>query len=446
LKTNFRDSLVVLGVLLSGCREQVATLPPKDAGMESPPDLGQEALSEPYCPADGAGGGRCPVNFCGVLPSAALLASNQFATSGADSLCNMGRSCVVGDPVAAGNAFQLTCVDPPTGARAFGDACSTTVAGMRCADDSLCITAPDFPGATFCAALCRTDADCPSDAAGPGRCLEYVVNKSLPNNSPARVGMCTPRGKIAATECARESGCPASQGCVLYGPRTSLRACRAGGTKSLGAACAANGECRSGQCFDHDFLVPSGGSRAACSGTCAVNSDCGADQRCIRLVVGNNGTPDDPLDDLVSGYCRTLFPSSATNDCTTDAGCVALQNGSDTCDTAHGVCYRKAAVSGSACTRDTECMVGGVCSTGPRFVGGYCQLFGCAPGAASGVDACPGASAACAQRGGPDEPIAGCYEGCSASTATCSRAAAGYTCEPPKAGLPASICLVRGGA
>jgi hypothetical protein len=432
-------------VLSTACRDQIAGIRPSDGGMDVPPDLGRETITEPpVCPGDAIGGGQCPLNFCGQLKTVGALPSNQFPQSGADSLCNMGRVCVVGMALPSSDAFQLSCVDPMQGARAFGAACSTTAAGMRCAADSLCIEAPDFPGTPFCSAMCRNDDDCPSDASGQSRCLEYRT--AMLGTSYALVGMCTPPSKIAATACVRESGCPANQGCVLLGRRTSLRVCRPGGAKSLGVACAAAAECRSGECFDHDFNIPSSaaGNRAQCSGTCAVSSDCGGDQRCVRLVVGNNGTPDDPLDDQVSGYCQTLFPPFATGDCATDANCVARQDGSDTCDVAHGVCYKKTAVAGSACTRDTECMVGGTCSTGPRFSGGYCQVWGCSPTATMGVDACPGANGACAQRGGPDEPIAGCYEGC--ATSTCSRAAEGYSCEPATAGKPPSICLVRGGA
>src|SRR6185503_14809793 len=279
-------------VSLLGCRDQVAGIRPHDGGPDVPPDLGRETITEPpYCPADAVGGGLCPLNFCGQLKAVAALPSNEFAQSGADALCNMGRSCVLGELLPSGNEYQLKCVDPPAGARPFGAACSTTVAGMRCAADSLCIEAAGFAGTPFCSAMCRNDADCPSDASGPGRCVEYPT----PTSPVARVGMCTPASKIAATACVREGGCPANQGCVLFGPRTSLRVCKAGGAKSLGTACTAAGECRSGECFDRAFNVPgAGGNRAACSGTCAVNSDCGADQRCIRLVVSNNGTINDP--------------------------------------------------------------------------------------------------------------------------------------------------------
>ena len=158
----------------------------------------------------------------------------------------------------------------------------------------------------------------------------------------------------------------------------------------------------------------------------------------LRAAVG-------ALDDLVSGYCQALIPALPGEDCQNDAHCTARQDGSDTCDVAHGLCYKKAALPGDACARDTECMLGGVCSMGPRFAGGYCQTFGCDPNATTGVDACGGTHSTCATRGGPDEPIGACYESCTTAT-PCSRAAAQYRCEPATSGAPANICLVTTGA
>ena len=80
---------------------------------------------------------------------------------------------------------------------------------------------------------------------------------------------------------------------------------------------------------------------------------------------------------------------------------------------------------GSACTSETDCPLGADCSVGPRFTGGYCQTFGCDPAATSGLNACLGANSICAQRGGPDEPIAACYEKCTAGGVACSRAGDG---------------------
>jgi len=429
---------LLLPVALYGCRGAVpGGKPTMDAGMDQMVKL--ERPVDVYCAPAAMGGGQCPLNFCGQLKVG--LPSNQFPESGADSICG-GRSCIVGPELSSNDGFQLTCVEPMAGGLAFAAACSPDpAAGMRCAHDSLCITAATG-GSPFCSQMCRNDADCPSKA----RCLEYATMTALADGRHATVGMCTPETKIAGTVCQREAMCPAGQGCVLYGARTALRICRAGGAKSLGTACTSGAECRSGECYDRDFHVSNGTNRAYCSGTCNVSSDCGADQTCSRMVVGNNGTPSDPLDDLVSGYCRTLFVPVGNTGCGVDADCVTNQTG-DTCDVTHALCYRKAAAPGSACTMAADCPVGGECSMGPRFPNGYCQTFGCDQAATSGVDACPGSNSICAQRGGPDEPISGCYEKCAPGEGgtTCSRASTGYTCESITTGAIPSVCLVSSG-
>jgi len=442
--TILRFFVVLTPMLIVACRDPAAGGHPNDGGTDGSPDRGGK-LPRPdaNCAADAAGGGVCPLNFCGQLKPASALPASQVPESGADSLCGT-RICVVGAVLASGDGFQLSCVDPIAGAIPFGMACAADPAqGMRCGADSLCITVAEFPQSPFCSSLCRNDADCPTDA----RCLEQPT-APLPGGARALVGMCTPESKIMGRECVRESDCAAGEGCRFVGARSSYRVCRAtAATKSLGQACASPSECRSGECFDRDWHVGSGDTRAACSGACTVSSDCGADQRCARLVVGNNGTPSDPLDDLVSGYCRTLFEARPALACASDASCVSRQDGSDTCDTTYGVCYKKASAPGTACAADAQCPLGAECSMGPRFAGGYCQTFGCAAGATSGVNACAGTGTTCAQRGGPDEPISGCYEGCTASDAgnTCSRASDGYACESPRVGTPASVCLVGSG-
>ena len=436
MKTVLGASLL-LTAALAGCRSDVpGGKGNPDAGMDQAGKL--ERPADVYCAPDAMGGGACPFNFCGQAKVG--LPSNEFPQSGADSICG-GRTCKVGPELSTGDGFQLVCVDPPAGALAFGAACSPDPAqGMRCADDSLCVTAAGASGSPFCAQMCRNDADCPTKA----RCLEYPT-PALADGRHATIGLCTPETKIAGTVCQREADCPAGQGCALYGARTGLRICRAGGAASLGAACTAAAACRSGECYDHDFHVNNGQNRTYCSGACNVNSDCGADQTCVRLVVGNNGTAGDPLDDLVAGYCRTLFVPVANMGCGADADCVARQNGSDTCDVTHGLCYKKAAVPGSACTSETDCPLGADCSVGPRFTAGYCQTFGCDPAATSGLNACLGANSICAQRGGPDEPIAACYEKCTAGGVACSRASDGYTCQSATANALPSICLTGNG-
>ena len=110
--------------------------------------------------------------------------------------------------------------------------------------------------------MCRNDADCPSKRALPGA----PDARALADGRRAMIGMCTPESKIVGTVACARRMCPPGQGCVLYGARTSLRICRAGGTKSLGTACAAASECRSGECYDRDFHVDGGQNRAYCSG------------------------------------------------------------------------------------------------------------------------------------------------------------------------------------
>ncbi len=436
----------------AGCSSPASGTRPHDAGTDVPTTKIDAQPKDYYCPADAMGGGVCPINFCGTLQTVNALLANPpgYGQSGADSICNGGHVCVVGAPVATGNAFQLTCVAPTAGALAFGAPCSPSPsAGMRCANDSLCIASVDFPTQFFCATMCRNDADCPTSSS----CLEYPTVQA-PDGSVAHVGMCTPASKIAAPPCTHESTCPTGQGCVADGTRTSLTVCRStGGTLPVGTSCTDAAQCLSGACYDRDFKVAGGNNRTFCSSVCTFNSDCGLDQVCARIVQNNNGTPADPTDDVVGGVCQSLFIPNGATGCDSDNFCLNLANGSDTCDAARGFCYNKSAVPGSACTSEAGCMIGGVCSMEPHlFPGGYCQLYGCAPtptGSTPSADLCPGAGSVCVQRGGPDAPLYACYDGCQlgsdAGAQMCLRASAGYFCSAPSPGLTANICLGQGG-
>ena len=412
-------------VAAAGCRDSAAGGRRSDAGVDAAVEV-MPKLPPPdaNCPADAAGGGgECPLNFCGTPKSVAALGAGEIAQLGADAVCTPGYVCVPDVPTASGDALSLRCVQPLASPAAFGAAC-TKGAGTasRCSNDALCIEAAAAPGQPFCSALCRSDRDCATDAY----CLESK-SATLPNGSYVNLGYCTPKAKIAGTICTRESDCAPDQGCVGNGARTNLLTCQKinGGTKSTGDACLHANECRSGQCYDRDFHAEA--NRSFCAAICGKSSDCGADQRCARIVLSNNGTISDPRDDLVVGICQSLFVSVATDGCQTNADCTT--GGADTCSVKYGLCYKAGAASGAPCTDDVGCELGALCTTGPRFPDGYCQTFGCAPGAAAGVDSCPGAGSTCVQRGS-DDPIYACYEGC-ATTADCSRALKSYACEAP---------------
>jgi hypothetical protein len=430
----FGLALGVLG-LLAGCHSGAAGGHGHDAAVEVAPEVHLDAPAmEVICAPDAAGGGQCPLNFCGQPKTVAALPAGQMSELGADAVCTPGYLCVPDGPTPDGNALQLRCVAPRAGAVAFGTDCSVDAsAATSCGSDALCVAAPD--ASKFCSRLCRADADCPTDSY----CLEQR-SAPLPKGSYVNLAFCTPKAKIGAKVCAREADCAADEGCVSYGARSGLLVCKkTGGTKSLGDACTAGSQCRSGECYDRAFRLPAMGARAYCSGNCKVNSDCSPDQRCTRIVLANNATPADPRDDVVAGYCETLYVPAANAGCKQDADCTA--DGADICEKKYGLCYKKGAATGTPCTADVGCDLGAVCMTGQRFKGGYCQTFGCATGAKTGVDACPGATATCGQRAS-DAPIRACYEGC-AKTTDCSRNAEGYACvradDQPQ--TPATLCL-----
>jgi hypothetical protein len=396
-----------------------------DAGVDSSGDL-NEKLPQPDADCSDGGSG-CPILTCGAPKAVSVLGANQLAVLGSDAVCTPGYTCIPGAPTSSGDALQLRCVTPLATAVAFGAACSKdATAANRCKNDALCIQAAGAAGQAFCSALCRADGDCPADAY----CLEYK-SQDLPNGSHVNLGFCTPKAKIAGTACTREADCAAGQGCLPYGARTNLMTCQTvTGTKSVGQRCTKTSECRSGQCVDREFHVDV--NESYCSGPCSKNSDCAADQRCTRIVANNNGTPADPFDDLVVGACETLFAPMASSGCKKDADCSGTPNGGSTCATKYGLCYTAGAASGAPCTTDQQCELGGFCNTtqNMKAQGGFCQMLGCAPGAAAdSVDSCPGPKSVCAQRGGQDRPLFACYEGCD-QTGICSRASERFACEP----------------
>jgi hypothetical protein len=344
---------------------------------------------------------------------------------------------------AAGDTQYLSCLPARSGALGFGTVCSKDPAqNLRCADDTLCA---ERGGSRFCSKLCRVDADCPDGAS----CMDDYPAAALPNGSVARLGMCTPRSMIAGTTCATERDCAVGQGCRVAGPRTRLLVCTPSmGTKAVGQTCALDAECRSGECVDRDLRSPTGANRTFCGGFCAKNSDCGPTQLCLRVVRSNNGTGEDPRDDVVVGYCTPLDGPPLSGGCVTNDNCTGQINvdetGGDTCDSVRRTCFTASARIGDACQHRADCPLGAYCRLNdPRFPGGACLSLGCDPGATAGVDACPSGSI-CIERPTADTPLRGCYPSC-ALGAICGRFSEGYVCEVAVVGQPGTVCIGQGG-
>ena len=291
-------------------------------------------------------------------------------------------------------------------------ACSPDPAqGLRCGADSLCITVADFPQSPFCS------AHVPQRRRLPGRrALPRAARRRRCRTARARWSGCArPNRRSCGHGCVREVGLRRRPGLRLRTAAAPACAiCRAtAATKSLGTACASPAECRSGECFDRDWHVGGGSNRAVLLGRVHVNSDCGADQRCARLVVGNNGTPRRSARRPGVG----LLPLAVRADrwrwlrrATPTAS--RARTARTRCDTTHGLCYKKAAAPGAACTtRRATARWAASAASGPRFPGGYCQTFGCAAGATSGVNACPGDRTASARSAAaPTSRSPACYE------------------------------------
>jgi len=400
--------------------------------------------------------GICQGRFCGQVHGEAGLAAGAVVQQGADSDCVTGEVCAPTTAVGpSGDTAYLSCVPPLPAAQVTGASCGAsagtgTDAGAalakHCADDHLCIS---WQGVSFCSQLCRRDADCATGSV----CADGGLAAPLPNGSTAPIAMCIPQSRVAGTVCQAEKDCPRGSACLPFGTHSSLLVCRpAIGSKNVGDRCAAPSDCRSGQCADRDGNPPSANNRAFCAAFCGKNSDCAPSQLCLRRVLSNNGTIDDPRDDVVLGLCTTLQAPALTGACTTDDNCTgqtaADETGGDACDLANQTCFTKGAHIGDPCAHRADCPLGAYCHLGdPNFEGGVCLSLGCDPAATSGVDACP-TGAVCLERS-IDAPLFGCYQACQPGTA-CARLAEGYSCQPaiasaPAAAASATICLTPGG-
>ena len=406
----------------------------------------------PFSPTEGgapaslthSGVGVCLGRLCGQVHGEAGLATNQVTQQGSDRLCPTGEICAPTVAVGTtGDTAYLSCVPPRAGALAFGQHCSLDpAANLRCGDDALCVTPPG--GLAFCSTLCRTDADCPTGDV----CYDNLATTALPNGSVARLSTCVPPSLLPGTPCQGEKDCPPTQACLPASSRSTALTCQAAvGTKSVGDACAAPAECRSGECVDRDLHDPTGQNRTYCGAFCTKNSACGAGQICLSVVRNNNGTTADPTDDVSLGYCTTLDAPAKAGACTTDLNCLAPaaqdEMGGDTCDPVHLTCYSSTAHIGDACVHRAQCPLGAFCRVNdPSFPGGACIEQGCDPAAVAGPDLCP-AGSVCTQRPS-DRPLDACYQSCVTGQA-CPRQTEQYYCGYNAGVGSALICVASGG-
>ena len=257
--------------------------------------------------------------------------------------------------------------------------------------------------------LCRNDADCPSRRG----CLEYP--QPLPNNS-ARDGRRMHAGDEDRRHGLHGARAPVrrGRGACSTARAPAVRDCKAGGTKSPGRSLH-----RGRRVPQRRVLRPQlqrqrrRQPRATARASAHVNSDCGPDQRCVRLVVGNNGTIDDPLDDVVVGYCRTLFvPTDQRGAARTSAECVdpGQRRGHLRPDARH--LLQGGRGHGGPCAADGALRPGPDLRARAALRGRRLRAAAARPAGATGVDACPGRAARSAASAASDEPLYRCYEGC----------------------------------
>lgn len=146
--------------------------------------------------------------------------------------------------------------------------------------DTQCSQSPPGAGCPFPGGTCQTDAQCTSDAAINGRCVEPSLNT------------CT----CTYDACAGDADCPTGQTCGCHGSPYA------------------------------------GSSGNACTpGNCRIDSDCGARGYCSPSPGTQCGSGPGPA--LAGYYCHT-----AKDACVNDGDCPTLQSPSDPNDTTSQTC------------------------------------------------------------------------------------------------------------
>jgi hypothetical protein len=177
--------------------------------------------------------------------------------------CAVDQKCTLGDAM---NPTRGAC----GGAAATGQACAPTFNGDTCASGNICLAD------SKCYKFCRTDADCP----GQGSCLyDLLFSSGLSSGKKA----CSGPPQACSPTAPGTVGCPAGQGCYMFGGAAG-NMCLTAGTRDVGQSCSSTTECDPG-----NLCVSVNGGGSTCLQVCNLASPtCGGGRTCRMLTGGGN--------------------------------------------------------------------------------------------------------------------------------------------------------------
>lgn len=278
-----------------------------------------------------------------------------------------------GGPACAG-----ACVPAPEVCNAVDDDCDAAVdegcagPGEPCGEDAPCVpptscvegtcqTACDparptvgCPPGSFCA----TAGECGAGACVPGAPGPAAIGDGCAADTDCVTGLCLDPGDgdaRCAARCGPRAGCFASEVCVTDGCGCAA-AERAPGPRGLGEACAADADCRSGECRAE------AGARY-CTAPCATVDDCGPGTwcragTCARGRPGRLGEPCLRGEDCDSGLCLDSEAGGARVCSRLCEGTPCPEGSTCVGDRPPRFCAPDRAVLGEECGGDEGCVAG----------------------------------------------------------------------------------------
>ena len=403
--------------------------------MDGNPDQGGK-LPRPdaSCPADAAGGGVCPLNFCGQLKPASALPSTQVPQSGADSLCGT-RICVVGPVLASRRRVPAVVCRRRSRTRIpFGMACSPDPG----AGDALRRRfAVHHGGRVPAEPVLQRDVPQRRRLPDGGALPRAARRRRCPAAARPLVGMCTPESKIIGTRLRARSRLRRRRGLSLRRRALELP----GLPRRRRHQVAGPGVRRPGRVPQRRVLRPRLARRQRREPRRLLGRVHRQQRLRRRPALRASGRRQQRHAERSAGRPGVgLLPHAVRADA--GAGVRERRQLRRAPERLRRLRYDATA---SATRRPRRRAPPAPRTRSARWAANAAwaraspaataRRSAAPPAPTSGVNACPGTGSTCAQRGGPDEPISGCYEGCTPSDAgnTCSRASAGYACESPRA-------------